>query len=103
MLYEVITGIGVFFYIFSHLQKMHENLINYEKDKIDAELTALKAQINPHLLFNTLNNIYSLSLDKSDKTPEMILKLSDLMSYVLYDCKNNEVLRITSYNVCYTK
>lgn len=63
-----------------------------EKQKMVAELNILKAQINPHFLFNTLNNLYSLSLDKSDKTPEMILKLSDLMSYIIYDCKSEKVL-----------
>jgi len=62
-----------------------------EKQKLEAELTALKAQINPHFMFNTLNNIYSLSLDKSDKTPALILKLADLMSYTLYECSEDRV------------
>jgi LytS/YehU family sensor histidine kinase len=52
----------------------------------ELELNLLKSQINPHFLFNTLNNIYSLSLQKSDRSPEMILKLSDLMRYMLYEC-----------------
>lgn len=56
-----------------------------ERQKMEAELRALKAQINPHFLFNTLNSLYSLSLDKSDRTPELILKLSDLMRYVIYE------------------
>ncbi|WP_431217959.1 sensor histidine kinase [Puia sp. P3] len=51
----------------------------------------LKAQVHPHFLFNTLNNIYSFSLDRSPKTPELILKLSSLLSYMLYDCKAEEV------------
>jgi len=50
--------------------------------QLETELNLLKSQINPHFLFNTLNNIYSLSLDKSDKVPETILKLSELMRYV---------------------
>lgn len=85
------VGLGSFFKFYRHWHEMREDVISYEKEKVDAELTALKAQINPHLLFNSLNNIYSLSLDKSDKTPEIILKLSDLMSYVLYDCKKDLV------------
>jgi len=68
-------------------QEMAMKLKESEKQKLEAELVTLKAQVNPHFMFNTLNNIYSLSLDKSEKTPEMILKLSDLMSYTLYDCK----------------
>ena len=60
--------------------------------QLEAELRFLKAQVNPHFLFNALNNIYSLSFTESKKTPEMILKLSDMMSYMLYDCKSEQVL-----------
>lgn len=62
-----------------------------QQEKITAELQLLKAQVHPHFLFNTLNNIYSFSLENSPKTPELILKLSSLLSYMLYDCKADEV------------
>ena len=62
-----------------------------QQEKATAELQLLKAQVHPHFLFNTLNNIYSFSLDNSPKTPELILKLSSLLSYMLYDCKTDEV------------
>jgi sensor histidine kinase YesM len=62
-----------------------------EKDKKEAELDTLKGQVNPHFLFNTLNNLYSLAQKKSELTAEMILKLSDLMRYVLYDTTANFV------------
>lgn len=62
-----------------------------EKEKLNAELLYLKAQINPHFLFNTLNSIYSLSLQKSDSTPEAIQKLSAMMRYVLTEANNNFV------------
>jgi len=62
-----------------------------QEEKITAELQLLKAQVHPHFLFNTLNNIYSFSMDNSPKTPGMILKLSSLLSYMLYDCKADEV------------
>jgi two-component system, LytTR family, sensor histidine kinase AlgZ len=62
-----------------------------KQEKMTAELQLLKAQVHPHFLFNTLNNIYSFSLDRSPKTPELILKLSSLLSYMLYDCKADEV------------
>lgn len=52
-----------------------------------AELQLLKAQVHPHFLFNTLNNIYSFSLESSPKTPGLILRLSNLLSYMLYECK----------------
>lgn len=51
----------------------------------EAELELLRNQLNPHFLFNTLNNIYGLSLQKSDKAPQSILKLSSIMRYMLYD------------------
>ncbi|MBS1653881.1 MAG: sensor histidine kinase [Bacteroidetes bacterium] len=53
-----------------------------EADKANAELSFLKAQINPHFLFNTLNNIYSLAVMKDDKTAESVMKLSNIMRYV---------------------
>jgi len=55
------------------------------KEQQAAQLHLLRAQINPHFLFNTLNNIYSLAVTKSDRTAEMVLRLSDLLRYVIYD------------------
>ena len=55
-------------------------------EKLDAELKLLKAQIHPHFLFNTLNNLYALALDQSERTAEGILKLSNLLDYMLYEC-----------------
>jgi sensor histidine kinase YesM len=68
--------------------ELEQELKTYQ---LEAELRFLKAQVNPHFLFNALNNIYSLSFTESKKTPEMILKLSDMMSYMLYDCKSEKV------------
>lgn len=65
-----------------------------EKEQLETELRFLRAQISPHFFFNTLNNIYALSLEKSDKTPDTIIKLSDLMRYVLYETRDkNQSLR----------
>lgn len=57
----------------------------------EAQLMYLKAQINPHFLFNALNNIYSLSMVKSDKTPKMVLNLADLLRYSIYEGKKERV------------
>jgi Histidine kinase len=57
-----------------------------EKEKLRAELEILKGQLHPHFMFNTLNSIYSLALKKSDYTAEAILKLSQLMRYILTEC-----------------
>ncbi len=57
-----------------------------EMEKAQAELKLLKAQIHPHFLFNTLNNLYALTLKKSDLAPQVVLKLSHLLNYILYEC-----------------
>ncbi len=60
-------------------------------EKLEAEMKFLKSQTNPHFLFNALNNIYALSQMKSDRTPEMVLKLSDILRYNLYECNDDMV------------
>ncbi|MVM30862.1 hypothetical protein GO755_12540 [Spirosoma sp. HMF4905] len=62
-----------------------------DKEKLQAELQLLKSQVHPHFLFNTLNNLYALTLHKSDHSPAVVLKLSDLLSYMLYECNASEV------------
>lgn len=67
------------------LMEADRKLLLIEKEKTATELQALKSQVNPHFLFNSLNNIYSLSLSGSQRTPEVILRLSELMRYMLYE------------------
>jgi two-component system, LytTR family, sensor kinase len=62
-----------------------------ENQRLTAELAFLKSQINPHFLFNSLNSIYSLAYQRSETTPEAILKLSEIMRYMLYECNDNKV------------
>lgn len=78
--------------LFKYWFKKQQEWMQAEKEKVTVELQLLKAQVHPHFLFNTLNNIYSFSLENSPKTPGLILKLSSLLSYMLYDCKAEEVL-----------
>ncbi len=59
---------------------------------MQSELRFLKSQINPHFLFNTLNNLYALTLKKDDKAPEIVIKLSEMMRYMLYECNEKRVL-----------
>jgi len=87
----VLTTLFHFLRDWIRLKDVEIQLKQAEKDKLEAELKALKAQINPHFLFNSLNNIYSLSLDQSEKSPELLLKLSGLMRYILYDCNDDSV------------
>lgn len=70
-------------------------LINkLEKEKSESQLLFLKSQINPHILFNNLNNIYSLSEQNDPRTSDTILKLSDLMRYVIYE-SSEDVVRLS--------
>ncbi|PWT78178.1 MAG: hypothetical protein C5B59_02265 [Bacteroidetes bacterium] len=69
-----------------------EQLASLQKDNILYRLKYLQSQLNPHFLFNTLNSIYSLSLQQSEKAPEVIVKLADLMRYLVYECNQPRVL-----------
>lgn len=62
-----------------------------ENKNLQSELSFLKSQINPHFLFNTLNSLYALTLKKSDKAPDLVLQLSDMMRYMLYKSNEKEV------------
>jgi LytS/YehU family sensor histidine kinase len=68
-----------------------KEIVELKEQKKTTELNLLKNQLNPHFLFNTLNNLYALALKKSDKTPEVIAKLSEILDYILYQCKDNYV------------
>lgn len=72
-------------------QKAKEAML-LKSEKLETEMKFLKSQINPHFLFNSLNNIYSLSFLKPEKTPENLLKLSDMLRYMLYECNEDKVL-----------
>ena len=70
-------------------QKLKAELVNQTQT---SELALLRSQVNPHFLFNTLNNIYSLVCKKSPDAPEAIMKLSSIMRYMLYDANTDKVL-----------
>lgn len=72
-------------------QTQKERLDQVEVEKLGTEIKYLRAQINPHFLFNTLNNLYGLALEKSEKTPEIVLKLSQIMDYMLYESNDLKV------------
>lgn len=62
-----------------------------KREKLESELKFLKTQLNPHFLFNTLNSLYALTLKKSELAPEIVLKLSEAMRYMLYECNVDRV------------
>ena len=71
--------------------RLEKNQLETELKLKEAELKLLRAQIHPHFLFNTLNNLYGLTLEKSDLAPELVLKFSDLLDHILYKCNAPKV------------
>lgn len=80
------------FNIISDWAKQQRRSQELENQTMQSELRFLKSQINPHFLFNTLNNLYALTLKKSDEAPEIVIKLSEMMRYMLYECNEKRVL-----------
>ncbi|GEN77181.1 sensor histidine kinase [Chryseobacterium hagamense] len=82
----IISGSFIFISVKFMLRYRDEkqNALQLQKEKSELELKALKAQLNPHFLFNTLNNIYSLSITGSGAVPQSISRLSDILDYLLY-------------------
>ncbi len=81
-------------FAFGMLKRYQENekiRLQAEKDKVETELNSLKNQINPHFLFNSLNSIYSLANRQSEKTTEAVLKLSELLRYMIYETEKEFV------------
>ncbi len=77
--------------LMTRFYKNQQKYLQLNEQKKTAELTALKHQLNPHFLFNTLNNLYALAIKKSNQTPEVIEKLSDILDYMLYRCNDTFV------------
>lgn len=89
LIYVAVTSFLKFIKDWLALQDLNLKLAKIEQQKLEAELKTLKGQLNPHFLFNSLNNIYSLSLSQSEKVPELILRLADLMRHIIYESREN--------------
>lgn len=89
LLFDLLAFFSVLFVRYAFENELKR--IAVEKDNLQLQLETLKAQLHPHFLFNTLNSIYGMSLTGAPETPDFILRLSDMMRYVLYDCRTNEV------------
>ena len=86
-----ILVIGIFYQMLYNRYQREKRNLSIINEQREAQLQALRAQINPHFLFNTLNNIYSLAVVRSEKTADMVLKLSNLLRYVIYDSQEAQV------------
>jgi two-component system LytT family sensor kinase len=69
-----------------------ETIEELQKENIFYKLRYFRTQLNPHFLFNTLNSIYSLSLNKNDKTPDVVVRLADIMRFLIYECNEEKIL-----------
>lgn len=87
-----VVGAAVALRLFRRQQQSRLREITLQKEKTETELKYLKGQINPHFLFNTLNNIYSLARKGSDQTAEAILRLSKMMRFMLYESAHQTIL-----------
>jgi len=81
----------LFFLVALQFYEKQQKLSELNEQKKIAELNALKNQLNPHFLFNTLNNLYALTLKKSDEAPIVIEKLADILDYIIYRCEDKFV------------
>lgn len=86
-----ICGIAVAIKLFKYWTNEREAKLIAEKANLISQLQILKSQVHPHFLFNTLNSIYSLTLHKTKEAPVAILKLSELLRYMLYECNVSEI------------
>ncbi len=68
-----------------------ETMEELQKENIFYKLRYFRTQLNPHFLFNTLNSIYSLSLNKNEKTPEVVIQLADIMRFLIYECNEDKI------------
>jgi LytS/YehU family sensor histidine kinase len=92
-LFDFLRNIVISFLLYGLREKFYQEkqMGQIQLEKLTTEINYLKAQINPHFLFNTLNNLYGMSLQKSEKTPEVIMRLSKMMDYMLYDTDDAKV------------
>jgi LytS/YehU family sensor histidine kinase len=84
----IVVFFGVAIKMMLHWRKSKDDYQALMRDKVEAELKFLKVQLNPHFLFNTLNNLYYLATEKSDKAPQAILQLSEILDYVMHSSKS---------------
>jgi two-component system, LytTR family, sensor kinase len=88
---NMVALFAVFISVFKYWSLEQQKKLLLEKERTNTELELLKAQLQPNFLFNTLNNLHAMVLKKSDKAPDMLMRLSSLLNYVLYECKTVEV------------
>jgi two-component system LytT family sensor kinase len=91
--YPTIVGVALAIKLMKNWYLKQKEAAEVAREKINAELQLLKAQVHPHFLFNTLNNIYSFIINESPAAPAALKKLSALLRYIIYEC-NRPVVKL---------
>lgn len=86
-----VAGFAVSIKLLGHWYEQKQQTIEAEQQRTVAELQLLKSQLHPHFLFNTLNNLYSLTLEQSPKAPEIVLKLSSVLRFMIYESNHPKI------------
>ncbi len=86
-----VACVSTVYKIISDWARLEREQKELQNQSMQSELRFLRSQINPHFLFNTLNNLYALTLKKSDIAPDIVLKLAEMMRYMLYECNEKQV------------
>src|ERR1700722_2962335 len=97
---NVMATFAVFIRMYTFWRGEVWHKLQLQQEKTKAELELLKAQLHPHFLFNTLNNLYALVVERSDKAPQMLMRLSAILSYVLYECRDATVPLEREISIC---
>ena len=90
-IFPIMAGFAVIIKMMKRSWLKQQETLQVVREKAKAELQLLKSQIHPHFLFNTLNNVYFLTLTTSEKAPEMLEKLTDMLRYILNECNQSYV------------
>ena len=91
ILFIICYTVGTISYLLSQTKEANEKNAELKNEKLDMELRYLKAQINPHFLFNALNNVYSLVYTNDENAAESVLKLSEMLRYVMDECQTDKI------------
>lgn len=87
----IVAAFAVMVKLLTYVYQQERRQEALERQQLEAELNFLKSQVHPHFLFNTLNNLYSLTLNESKRAPEVVLRLSELLDYMLYEANADRI------------
>ncbi len=86
-----VAGIAISIKLLSYWYQQKQQTLEAQQQRTQAELQLLKSQLHPHFLFNTLNNLYSHTIEKSAKAPDIVLKLSELLRFMVYESGSEKI------------